>query len=32
MFQGLIIAEINRDLTKHPVSEIESHLTSMPVI
>ncbi|HTO62786.1 MAG TPA: host attachment protein [Bradyrhizobium sp.] len=25
--QGLIIAEINKDLTKHPVGEIEQHLT-----
>jgi protein required for attachment to host cells len=28
--QALIIAEINKDLTKHPVGEIERHLTSMP--
>jgi protein required for attachment to host cells len=29
--QALIIAEINKDLTKQPVGEIERHLTSMPV-
>jgi len=23
-----VIAEINKDLTKHPVSEIETHLTA----
>lgn len=28
--QALILAEINKDLTKHPVGEIERHLTSMP--
>jgi protein required for attachment to host cells len=28
--QALVIAEINKDLTKHPVGEIERHLTSMP--
>lgn len=28
--QTLVIAEINKDLTKHPVDEIERHLTSMP--
>jgi protein required for attachment to host cells len=27
--QALILAEINKDLTKHPVGEIERHLTSM---
>lgn len=29
--QALIMAEINKDLTKHSVGEIERHLTSMPV-
>jgi protein required for attachment to host cells len=29
--RALIIAEINKDLTKHPLGEIERHLTSMPV-
>ncbi len=26
--KSLVIAEINKDLTKHPVGEIETHLTS----
>ncbi|HLG81322.1 MAG TPA: host attachment protein [Bradyrhizobium sp.] len=26
--KALVIAEINKDLTKHPVSEIETHLTA----
>ena len=30
--QALIIAEINKDLTKHSVGEIERHLTGMPVV
>lgn len=29
--QALIIAEINKDLTRHPVSEIERHLTATTV-
>ena len=28
--KACIIAEINKDLTKHPVGEIETHLTAMP--
>jgi protein required for attachment to host cells len=27
--QALVIAEINKDLTKHPVGEIEKHLSGM---
>lgn len=29
--RALVIAEINKDLTRHPLGEIERHLTSMPV-
>jgi protein required for attachment to host cells len=29
--QALVIAEINKDLTKHPVGEIERHLTGTPL-
>ena len=28
--QALVIAEINKDLTKHPVADIERHLTGAP--